>query len=124
METVKEKKTVKKWTKEEEQIVIENVRKYPTNLAHAFSESALQLEGRAPASISALWYDKLRKRDDVQAITIGSSKGYSQNAKNTLRKDGVMGEQGLKGYMIVVRDLLNLPKKDRDLVISFLQGAV
>lgn len=116
------KRTRNLFTKDEDDVIVRLVKQYPTNLVYAFSEASIQLPGRDSSTITKRWYNHLRKSEDIQAVTVGSSRGYSHNSKNVARKDGVMREQGLRSYMVVVKDLLNLPKSELDLVITFLTG--
>ena len=66
-------KISRRYTKEEDEIIINEVKNYPTNLLHAFTEAARKIEGRSVKTISQKWYVYLKKREDVSALTCGSN---------------------------------------------------
>ena len=116
-------KISRRYTKEEDEIIINEVKNYPTNLLHAFTEAAKKIEGRSVKTISQRWYVYLKKKDDVSALTCGSNKGFTQNVKNVCRdSENNLPEQGLKHYLHVVKELLDLPQKERNLVINLFVG--
>lgn len=80
-----EKKSHKKWTEEEEQRLIRQVRAFPQNLNKCFLLVSEELE-RTPAAVSAHWYSVTSKRSDVLCFFIASETHISKNRKNT---DGV-----------------------------------
>lgn len=64
--------TKKKWTNDEEQVVISKVRNNPNNLLRAFREASIEL-GRTPESIVYRWYKGgLREKSAKVFITCGS----------------------------------------------------
>ena len=71
----------KRWTSAEDTQVVDQVRKSPTNLKHAFKEAA-RVTGRSETACSNRWYTVLSK-DKANAcfITI-SGKHKSLNRKN------------------------------------------
>jgi len=111
------------YTENEKQIIIGQVKNYPTNLLHAFKEAEKLLPHRNANSISMLWYNNLRKNSEISAITCGSEKGFTQNVKNKFRnEDGTLSDQGLKHYLYVVKELLNLPNNERQLIVNLFTG--
>ena len=71
----------KKWTTTEDSIVVDQVRKSPTNLTYAFKEAA-RVTGRSVTACSNRWYTVLSKdKANICFITI-SSKHQSLNRKN------------------------------------------
>lgn len=71
--------TKKRWTKEEEEILVQAVKANPHNLAKTFREVAEQL-GRTEGSVEFRWYDKLKKAS-LCFVTI-SSNNQLRNGKN------------------------------------------
>ena len=71
--------TVKRrWTNEEEQLLIDQVRQNPNNLAKAFRDTS-DIIGRSTHSIEQRWYGKVRHSETV-FMTIGA-KNMSVNSK-------------------------------------------
>lgn len=117
------KNNKRSYTKKEDAIIINEVKNYPTNLLHAFSEASKKLTNRKTGAISTYWYSDLRKNVEVNAITCGSEKGFTQNVKNILRnEDNNLPDQGLKHYLYIVKELLDLPDIERKLVINLFTG--
>ena len=73
--------THKRWTSTEDTQVVDQVRKSPTNLKHAFKEAA-RVTGRSETACSNRWYTVLSKdKSNACFITI-SGKHQSLNRKN------------------------------------------
>lgn len=70
--------TKRKWTSEEEQVLIDQVRQNPGNLARAFRATS-DVIGRSYHSIEQRWYGKVRHSETV-FMTIGAS-NMSVNSK-------------------------------------------
>lgn len=118
MET-KVKKSRKRFTKEEDLIIIEAVKASPTNIVHAISVASEKTK-RSPSCINRRYYKTLRNNPKVAAITCGSAKGFTQNVKNIHRNDdGTMPDQNLKGFMFVMREMLDLTPAERKKIIDF-----
>lgn len=108
-----------KWEQKEKDIIIKNVKKYPTNLQHAFQESCKELPNRNLKTITQMWYTKIRKDINVNAMTTGSEKGFTQNVKNIKRNEDItLPNQGLKHYMYILKELLNLSPKERRVILE------
>ena len=108
-----------KWSQAELDVIINEVKNYPTNIDYAFEQAEMKLDGRNKKSIQNAWYLKLRKNTNVNAITTGSEKGFTKNVKNTHRdEDGNLPDQGLMHYMYVLKEILNLPQKERDVILQ------
>ena len=108
------------YTKEEDDIIINEVKNYPTNLGNAFEEASKKLQNRSAKTVSQRWYKHLKHNESV--VTVGSKAGFTKNVKNTKKIDGVMQEQNLKHYLVVVKELLDLPDKERKLVLNLFMG--
>ena len=119
--TVVEKRVT--FSNEEDNIIIEKVKQYPTNLQHAFSEAAITLDnGKTRTQVEGRWYSKLRKKAGVHAVSVGSERGFSRNTKNVARKDGTMPEQGLKPHLYVLKQIFNLSPAEREEIIRILNA--
>ena len=71
----------KRWTTTEDSIVVEQVRKSPTNLKQAFKEAA-RVTGRSASACSQRWYTVLsRDKSNACFITV-SGQHKSLNRKN------------------------------------------
>lgn len=70
--------TKRRWTSEEEQVLIDQVRINPSNLARAF-RNASNITGRSPHSCEQRWYGKVRHSETV-FMTIGA-RNMSVNSK-------------------------------------------
>ena len=73
--------TRRRWTSEEEQVLIDQVRINPSNLSRAF-RNASNITGRSPHSCEQRWYGKVRHSETV-FMTIGA------NTMNVNSKNGV-----------------------------------
>ncbi len=78
-------RTAKKWTEEEEQRLIRQVRAFPQNLNKCFLIVSEEIE-RSPAAVASHWYSVTSKRSDVLCFFTASETHISKNRKNT---DGV-----------------------------------
>lgn len=107
------------WKQEWDNVIIECVKKTPTNIVYALTSASKQIH-RTFSCTNSRYYLKLRKDPKVKAITCGSSKGFTQNVKNIHVDDnGIMPDQNLKGYMFIMREMLDLSPEDRKKIISF-----
>lgn len=77
---VAKKKNAPKWTPGEEDILVENVRKHPDNLSHAFQITAVRI-GRSKPACAQHWYDVVSKGNHTPFF-FGSTKGVVRNRKN------------------------------------------
>lgn len=68
----------RRWTNEEEQVLIDQVRINPSNLTRAF-RNASNITGRSPHSCEQRWYGKVRHSETV-FMTIGA-RNMSVNSK-------------------------------------------
>lgn len=108
------------YTEWEDLIIINQVKNYPTNLRFAFREAGKQLLKRSLSSIEFRWYSYLRGKNDVNAMTTGSNKGFTQNVKNLHvdKETGILPEQNLKHYLYIVKEMLELPMNERNAIIA------
>lgn len=74
-------KTVRKWTKEEDDRLVRQIAAFPQNLHHCFVLVSEEID-RTPAACASHWYTSLSKRDDV-LIFISATRGLiAMNRKN------------------------------------------
>ena len=71
----------KRWTTTEDSIVVEQVRKSPTNLKQAFKEAA-RVTGRSEVACSQRWYTVLSKDKSNACFITVSGQHKSLNRKN------------------------------------------
>ena len=108
------------FTEDEHKIIVEEVKKCPTNLQNAFKMATKRLKKKTKLQVQCIWYNSLRKRPDIKAITVGSKHGFTQNVKNIKRNAaGEMPEQNLNEVQWVVKQMLELTPKQRRGIIAF-----
>lgn len=114
----------KKYILEEDNIIINCIKEYPTNLSYAFKQASLRMNGKRTArAIELRWYTVLKKKDNINIITVGTEKGFTKNSKNLKRnKEGKLPEQGLKPIAYLVKEILNLSSPERKILITFLKA--
>ena len=74
-------KEKKRWSATEDSIVVDQVRKSPTNLKQAFKEAA-RVTGRSELACSNRWYTVLSKDKNNACFITVSGKHQSLNRKN------------------------------------------
>lgn len=77
--------TRKRWTKEEEEILVQAVKANPHNLSKAFREVAAQLD-RTEAAVSRQWYTKTRL-NSICFVTVSQGTEF-KNGKNYVPMSG------------------------------------
>lgn len=61
-----------RWTDEEEEVILDEIGKSPTNIKVAMFAAAAKLPARTPSACSGHWYTKMAGRDDVVGrLTVG-----------------------------------------------------
>lgn len=74
----------KKWTENEDKVILRFVKESPENLSEAFKKASENLDNRTPASCSYRWYSHI-SRDANKAstcfVTLSKTK-YGRNRKN------------------------------------------
>ena len=74
-------RTNRKWTKEEEQRLLQQVKLFPQNLTRCFFIVA-EVTNRTPTAVAAHWYNIVSKDPDVLCFFTASTKHISKNRKN------------------------------------------
>lgn len=78
--------TLRKWTEDEEKVVISKIEENPNNLQRAFREASLEI-GRTPAAIGYRWYQGgLREGSGKLFMTYGRKGTLNSNRKNVSSK--------------------------------------
>lgn len=72
-------------------VIIDCIKKSPTNLSAAFEEAGIKL-GRTTRAIMARYYAYLKKQIDNPVLAIGNERGLILNTKNTLTKSGTSND--------------------------------
>lgn len=72
----------RKWTEDEEQRLIRQVRAFPQNLNKCFLIVSEEI-GRTPSAVAAHWYSVISKRPDVKIICTATEKYIAVNRKNS-----------------------------------------
>ena len=74
-------RTLKKWTEDEEQRLIRQVRAFPQNLNKCFLIVSEEIE-RTQTAVASHWYSVTSKRPDVICFFTTSTKYVAKNRKN------------------------------------------
>lgn len=72
---------IRKWTSEEDDILLKQVQKCPQNLNHCFLAVAQNIN-RTTSAIASHWYTVVSKRPDVVCFFTASQHHVSKNRKN------------------------------------------
>jgi hypothetical protein len=114
-------RTIRKWTQEEEMIVLNNVKSFPDNLQEAFRVSQRQIE-RGFHTIQNKYYTTLRQKYP-NVISVGTSKGFS--VKNTKNRANTSEEQDtpltpiLRPVHRIVMEMMQLSPEDLQKIVDF-----
>lgn len=74
-------RTNRKWTEEEDNLLLRQVRAFPQNLNKCFLMVAQNID-RTPGAVANHWYTVVSKRPDSTCFFTASSKHVSRNRKN------------------------------------------
>lgn len=75
------KKEIKRWTREEDKCLLNQVRVFPQNLTKCFMIVSEQIN-RSPGAVANHWYTKVSKDPDALVFFTASQKHVSRNRKN------------------------------------------
>lgn len=76
----------RKWTTEEERVLIDQVRVFPQNLTKCFLIVAETLD-RTPTAVASHWYTKTSKNPEVMCFFTASPVHVSKNRKNGMGEE-------------------------------------
>ncbi len=71
----------RRWTEEEEKLLLRQVRAFPQNLTKCFLMVAQNVD-RTPGAVANHWYTVVSKRPDAVCFFTASAKHVSKNRKN------------------------------------------
>lgn len=74
-------RTYKKWTEEEDDRLLQQVKAFPQNLSKCFLIVS-EVTGRSPKAVQARWYTVVSKKPNSTCFFTASSKSISRNRKN------------------------------------------
>lgn len=74
-------RTFRKWTEEEEELLLQSVKNNPQNLSRCFLSVAQNID-RTSGAVANHWYTVVSKKPDVTCFFTASSKHLSKNRKN------------------------------------------
>lgn len=113
--------TLRRWTTEEEAVVLSTIKSFPDNISEAFRRSAIQLN-RSPKAVSFKYYNLLKEKHP-NIISVGTSKGFSvKNTKNRANKSENQSEAlspMLKPVHRIVMEMMQLSPEDLKKIIDF-----
>lgn len=72
---------VRKWTEEEDNLLLNQVKTSPQNLSRCFIAVARNVD-RTPSAVANHWYTVVSKKPDTTCFFTASSKHLSRNRKN------------------------------------------
>jgi|Laugrespbdmm15sd_2_1035082.scaffolds.fasta_scaffold27587_3 hypothetical protein len=112
----------KRWTTEEEIIVVNNIKNFPDNLHEAFRHSERQLTNRKMHSIEQKYYNNLKDKYP-NIISVGTSKGFSvKNTKNRANKSESQETPltpKLKSFQRIAMEMMQLSQEDLTKLLNF-----
>lgn len=74
-------RTIRKWTEEEDRILLQHVKNSPQNLSRCFL-AVSEVIHRSPKAVAAHWYTVVSKNSDTICFFTASSHSVSKNRKN------------------------------------------
>ncbi len=74
-------RTFRKWTEEEDELLLQQVKNNPQNLSRCFLSVAQNID-RSQGAVANHWYQVVSKRPDTMCFFTASSKHFSRNRKN------------------------------------------
>lgn len=90
------KKVWKKWSEEEEQVIIDELLKSPDNITECFFEVSKKIN-RTPGAINNHWYTVLSRKPEVNVYGTLTPNHYARNRKLGA---GVKNKKGNRGVPI------------------------
>ena len=112
---------LRRWTSQEEIVVIENIKNFPDNIQEAFRKSGREIQ-RTPEAVSYKYYNSLKQKHP-NVISVGTSKGFSvKNTKNRANKSDNQETPltpKLKSFQRIAMEMMQLPQEDLNKLLNF-----
>lgn len=103
----------------EDETIINNIKKYPTNIKYALTISAVELKTTFE-KLNNRYYKHLKYTHTV--LTVGSEIGFSNNVKNNLRDiNGNLPTPDMNDVQWLMKQILGLSESDRNKIKLLLQ---
>lgn len=113
---------IRKWTNQEELVIVDNIKSFPDNLQEAFRASQRALIDRNIKSIEQKYYNTLRSKYP-NVISVGTSRGFSvKNTKNRANKSEfqeVPLVPKLKSFQRIAMEMMQLSQEDLKKLLDF-----
>lgn len=113
---------IRKWTSQEELVIVNNIKSFPDNLQEAFRASQRMLSDRNVKSIEQKYYNTLKTKYP-NVISVGTSKGFSvKNTKNRANKSDNQETPltpKLKSFQRIAMEMMQLPQEDLNKLLNF-----
>lgn len=113
---------IRKWTSQEELVIVDNIKNFPDNLQEAFRASQRMLSDRNVKSIEQKYYNTLKTKYP-NVISVGTSKGFSvKNTKNRANKSDNQETPltpKLKSFQRIAMEMMQLPQEDLTKLLNF-----
>jgi hypothetical protein len=98
----------------EDKTIINNIKKYPTNIKYALTLSAEELRTTFE-KLNNRYYKHLKYSHTI--LTVGTEIGFSNNVKNTLRDiDGNLKLPDMNDVQWLMKQILNLSEQERNTI--------
>ena len=112
---------MKRWTSQEEIVVIDNIKNFPDNIQEAFRKSGRELD-RSSNAVAFKYYNSLKQKHP-NIISVGTSKGFSvKNTKNRANKSDNQETPltpKLKSFQRIAMEMMQLPQEDLNKLLDF-----
>jgi len=98
----------------EDNILINHIKQNPTNIRHAITIASKELK-ISFHTLNNRYYKTIKHNQTI--LTVGSEVGFSNNIKNNLRDiNGDLPSPDMNDVQWLMKQILNLPQKDRDTI--------
>lgn len=119
IEYMSKKKPRGNYTPQEEDVIYENISKYPGNLTLAFHQAALELGNRTAGAVSGHYYGKLKNNLQRPAYAIATTKGTMVNVKQVKRPEN-MNKKGLSAVDVALMAVDQLTQDEMKAVLRYM----
>lgn len=121
LHTVEVNKTLRRWTSDEETVVLSTIKSFPDNIQEAFRKSGREIN-RSPEAVAYKYYNNLKLKYP-NVISVGTSKGFSvKNTKNRANRSENQSESLaplLRPVHRIVMEMMQLSPEDLKKIIEF-----